>query len=265
MTHQWIILAYGTSQYLESCIQSLLAQTLHTEIRIATSTPSDALTAIAARYDLPIIVHDGGSIATDWNGAIQASDAELVTLAHQDDVYEPEYTSKILAAAEDAVSRDGRPQILFTDYYELRGDKKVSDNRLLGVKAILLRPLRVQRLQRQRIFKRFALRFGSAICCPSVTFVRSELPDQSEPFHDNLSCNLDWQLWEELSRRTGRFVYIPELLMGHRIHEESTTSELIANNRRGKEDLYMLEKFWPRPVARFIEHWYQQAENSNAM
>lgn len=121
MTHQWMVLAYQHSPYLETCIQSLLSQTVRTEIRIATSTPNDELTALAARYDLPVIVHEGGSIATDWNGAIQASDADLVTLAHQDDIYEPEYAARVIAAADDAVAHGERPQILFTNYYEIRG------------------------------------------------------------------------------------------------------------------------------------------------
>lgn len=263
MTHQWIILAYETSPYLASCIESLLMQTVHTEIRIATSTPNEALTAVAAKYDLPVIVHEGGSIAADWNGALQAADADYVTLAHQDDVYEPEYASKVMAAAEAATMRGEQPQILFTDYYELRGEEQVSSNRNLGIKEMLLRPVRSPWLRRYRVFKRMPICLGNAICCPAVTYVRAALPDPEEPFMGGMGSNIDWQLWEELSRRKGSFVYVPERLMGHRIHEESTTSELIADSRRAQEDLYMLERFWPRPVARCIEHWYRRAEESN--
>lgn len=263
MTHQFIICAYNYSPYLESCIRSLKAQMAGSEIRIATSTPNEELTALAAKYDLPVIVHEGGSIAADWNGALQAADAEYVTLAHQDDVYEPEYASKVMAAAEAAVARGEQPQIVFTDYYELRGEERVSGNRNLGIKEMLLWPVRFCRARSMKVFKRMPICLGNAICCPAVTYVRAALPDPEEPFKGRMGSNIDWQLWEELSRRQGSFVYVPERLMGHRIHEASTTSELIADSRRAQEDLYMLERFWPRPIARCIEHWYRRAEESN--
>ena len=43
-----------------------------------------------------------------------------------------------------------------------------------------------------------------------------------------------------------RFLYIPKELMKHRIHEESETTNLIENNIRIEEDLFMLQKFWIR-------------------
>jgi len=51
--------------------------------------------------------------------------------------------------------------------------------------------------------------------------------------------------------------------MEHRIHQESTTSELIEENGRRAEDLYMFRKFWPGWVAKMIEKVYQKSEESN--
>lgn len=47
-------------------------------------------------------------------------------------------------------------------------------------------------------------------------------------------------------------------LMGHRVHEGSTTTEIIGMNLRTIEDLEMLKKFWPgkkllRLSTRFIK------------
>ena len=51
--------------------------------------------------------------------------------------------------------------------------------------------------------------------------------------------------------------------MGHRIHEESTTTEIIGERIRTKEDYLMLCKFWPKKIAKFINKFYVKAENSN--
>lgn len=53
--------------------------------------------------------------------------------------------------------------------------------------------------------------------------------------------------------------------MEHRIHQGSTTSELIEENGRREEDLYMFRKFWPEWVARGIERLYQSSEKSNGV
>lgn len=52
--------------------------------------------------------------------AVASAKTRLVTLAHQDDLYEPSYTEKIIQAAN--ICQD--PIILFSDYWELRGDQK---------------------------------------------------------------------------------------------------------------------------------------------
>ena len=44
---------------------------------------------------------------------------------------------------------------------------------------------------------------------------------------------------------------------------ESTTSELIEENGRRAEDLYMFRKFWPGWIAKMIERVYQKSEESN--
>ena len=51
--------------------------------------------------------------------------------------------------------------------------------------------------------------------------------------------------------------------MGHRVHEQSTTTEIIKDNIRTKEDLEMLKKFWPTPIAKLINHFYKNGEKSN--
>ena len=68
-----------------------------------------------------------------------------------------------------------------------------------------------------------------------------------------------------MSKYDGRFLYIPKELMGHRIHEQSETSNLIENNVRLDEDLLMLKRYWPEPIAKFIMKFYKDAVKTNKM
>lgn len=258
IVHTFVICAYGESIYLEECIQSLLNQKKESKILIATSTPNKLILDMGMKYDIPVLInyHEKG-LAGDWNFAYSCANTPLVTLAHQDDRYYENYTDDILAAAE----KCRHPLILFTDYNELRNGKTVTDNRLLRVKRLLLSPLKLPILWKSRFIRRRILSIGSAICCPAVTLAKENLAGFS--FKNNMKSNIDWQAWEELSRRKGEFAYTAKAGMEHRIHQESTTSELIEENGRREEDLYMFRKFWPGWVAKMIEKVYQKSEESN--
>jgi hypothetical protein len=80
-----------------------------------------------------------------------------------------------------------------------------------------------------------------------------------------MKSNLDWDTWESLSKLEGEFYYSSQLLMYHRIHEESTTSALIKDDTRSHEDREMFDRFWPRPVAALIERAYSRGEKSNGL
>ena len=84
-------------------------------------------------------------------------------------------------------------------------------------------------------------------------------------FTEGMKSNIDWEAWEKLSHESGRFCYCPELLMGHRIHSESTTTQIIEDNTRSDEDYYMFRKFWKERTARFLTKIYSNSENSNKL
>ncbi|WP_322354535.1 glycosyltransferase [Paratractidigestivibacter sp.] len=260
--HTFAVCAYGKSPYLRECLDSLRAQRgPESEVFIATSTPSEWLDDIASEYGLPVYVNTGKSgIGEDWNFAYLQASSQFVTIAHQDDVYLPDYAR----AAVDALSSDVASLIYFCDYGELRCGLSVDDSDFLTVKRRLLRRLANPANAAKRNAKRSALRFGSAICCPAVTFNAKNCPNP--PFVVGMKSNLDWATWEVLSRLDGSFLYDKDhILMRHRIHPESTTSELIASRKRDEEDLEMLQKFWPNPVAALIEHVYSRGTKSNEL
>ena len=111
--HTFVVLAYKRSRYLEECILSLLHQTVSSNIVIATSTDNEYIREIAGRYGLHVIVnHNSSGIAGDFDFGVKAGGTRFVTVAHQDDTYEPGYLEKIQRyLREDTI-------IAFTDYYE---------------------------------------------------------------------------------------------------------------------------------------------------
>lgn len=254
----FVICAYKESPYLEECICSLKKQRVQTRVILVTSTPNAHIEALVQKYHLPYYINTGkAGIAQDWNFGLGKADGGVVTIAHQDDIYEPDFAGKVL----EQINKHKKTLIAFTDYGELRNGERVTDNRLLNVKRIMLLPLRSKKLQRVRFVRRRILSFGSPVCCPSVTFVKENLPENV--FTPGYRSDVDWQAWEKISRLQGAFAYCRDVLMFHRIHEESATTAIIADNDRTKEDYEMFCRFWPKWIAGIIEHFYRKGEESN--
>lgn len=260
--HTFAVCAYGQSPYLRECLDSLKRQVdVISDIYIASSTPSEWLSEIADEYGLKLYINNGESgIGQDWCFAYSCAKTPYVTIAHQDDVYLPEYA----VSAVNSLSCDTNSLIYFSDYDELRDGIVVDKNRLLSIKRLLLTPLKNRNNAAKRFSKRAALCFGSAICCPAVTFNVKNCPNP--PFVIGLKSNLDWATWECLSNIRGSFIYDSrQILLHHRIHRDSATTELIANKSRDKEDLEMLKRFWPSCIASAIEHIYSKGTKSNEL
>ena len=185
------------------------------------------------------------------------TNAPLVTIAHQDDIYDQRYAERMLEAMNSAEI----PLLYFTNYGELRDETLVDDSSLLRIKRLMLTPFKVHALRKSRFVRRRVLSLGSAICCPSVTMAVPNLP--MPLFTEDLKCDLDWQAWERASKLSGSFLYDAEILMYHRIHGDSETTALIEDETRTKEDTYMLEQFWPRPIARVLSKLYSTSQKSN--
>lgn len=253
--HTFVVCAYKESPYLEACVKSLINQTVRSNIIMVTSTENDYIKKIAQSNNISLYIHDQGGIGKDWNFGLDQVNTQYVTLAHQDDIYDRDYTEKILEKMMD--SEDAL--IAFCDYREIRNNEIKESNVNLKIKRVLLSPLKVN--NRFKFFKRSTIAFGNAICCPAVTYNMKNL--NGFRFEENWKTNLDWDAWERISLMNGKFIYIPEELMLHRIHEESETSNTIENNIRGKEDLIMLKRFWPNLLAKIIYKVYCKSEKSN--
>ena len=129
--HTFAICAYKESRFLEACILSLKNQSIPGNIILTTSTPNKFISDIAEKYKIKVFINKKRSgIAEDWNFAYKQVETPLVTIAHQDDIYEPKYLSELL----EKINRSKYPLIYFTNYYEIRGEDKIFSNLLLNIK-----------------------------------------------------------------------------------------------------------------------------------
>lgn len=258
--HTFVVLAYKETPLLQRCIESVEDQSIKTNVVIATSTPNDYIKSTAEKYNLPLIVNpESKGIGYDFNFALNCVKTDIVTIAHQDDIYEREYCEEICRVAE----ANKNASIVFTDYYEIRNSTKEYSNINLKIKRLLLLPLKLRTLRKSSFARRFALCFGNAISCPSVSYIKDNIPD--DLFLSTLRCNIDWEAWEKLLSTKTPFIYINKCLMGHTISEETTTSSIIKQGIRTKEDLYMYKKFWPDPIAKLLQKIYSVSEKGNSL
>lgn len=255
--HTFVICAYKESLFLEDCIKSLLHQSIKSNIIIVTSTPNNHITNLSKKYHLPLLINTGKSgIGEDWNFGVSVTTTDYVTIAHQDDIYNKEYLENIVN-----ILNTNNFVITFTKYNEIKNGSVIPLTKNLKIKELLLFPLKF--FKKSKFIKKLTLSFGNAICCPSVTLNKKIVGET--PFLTNLKCNLDWETWLYFTNYKGKFIYIPKYLMCHRIHENSETSNLIENNVRLEEDLYMFKKLWPKFIAKLICFKYKKAINTNKM
>ena len=254
--HTWVICAYGESEFLEACILSLRAQTIRSKIICYSSTPLDSIRQLCQTYEIPFYTKEGGGIGKDWNNALSFVDSQYATIAHQDDYYEPTYLEAILQKMEH--SKD--VLIAYTDYFEEKNGVKILANKNLKIKTFMLKVLNI--MPASHFWRNRVLALGNPISCPAVTYNLARIKEFR--FDEKMRVSLDWYAWYKISGYKGRFAFISEKLMCHRIHEESETTKTISDNTRTKEDLYMYQLFWPKWIAKLINRAYIKSQDSNS-
>ncbi|MEK6795006.1 MAG: glycosyltransferase [Spirochaetota bacterium] len=256
--HSFVVLLHKDSPHLPACLDSLAAQSERSTVILSTGTPSLYQKKISKAYGLRLAVNRQRSvIADDWNFAFKQTKSPYVTLAHQDDIYEPEYARMLC----DAMDRHDDSLIGFTDYGEICGDAHIPRNINLMIKRILLLPFFATGRIAWVWLKRLLLSFGSPIPCPAVTYHRAQLSSFS--FSRDFSINLDWDAWLRLADVNGAFVRVPRVLMWHRIHARSETSSGIAGKRRQDEDARLFSRALPPVIADMIRSLYSLSYASN--
>lgn len=258
--HCFVIPAYKNSPYLESCIQSLLNQTVKSDIVLTTSTPSNFIEELAKKYSLSYFVTDAPSgIASDWNFALSKATTKLATVAHQDDIYAPTYTETII----NGINQRKHETILiaFTNYADLVNNEIRGFSLNALIKSILLLPFSFSKSLKSQFFKKSVLLFGDPICCPAVTINLNAVAKFN--FSTAYTCALDWYAWFELAKQNGSFLYLNKKLLMHRIHLDSETTNQISNGKRQQEELQIFELMWGKKIAKLISKIYAISHKDN--
>lgn len=232
--HTFVILAYNESDDLEECIKSVLNQSVKSNVVIATSTPNDYIMELASDYSLGVMVNrEKSNKGNDYNFAINSFNSRLVTIAHQDDLYDRNYVKEIYKAFK----KNPDATIFFTNNYEIKYDKKIKKSRSLFVKRYFLFPLKYRLFQKNKFFKLRSLRRNKYICTSSVTFVKKNIVENVFPtdmIYDN-----DWKGLINLAKGKTKFVYISKKLVGYRITDK------INNEIKKQEDELILKMMYP--------------------
>jgi len=258
--HTFAIPVYGAAPHLAALIESLRAQSQQgSQIVLTTSTPSAAIGELAQHYAVPLQINPRRvDIATDWNFALDSARTELVTIAHQDDLYEPSYVAQM----GQALKRHPEALMAFCDYREHTPSGRRNPNINLRIKrALCHRGFGTREIVTLTRDKRRFLSLGNPICCPSVMFRRALVP--AFHFPPGFQTNLDWAAWLELAQIEGGFVYVRQVLVSKGIHPGSETTATIANRARAREDRALFEAFWPKPVAAALATVYQWGYRGN--
>lgn len=256
--HTFAICAYKESPYLEACMRSLKHQNTKADVICCTSTPCEYIEKLAKKYSISLFVRDGESgIREDWLFAYNQAEAELVTIAHQDDIYGKDYVKYLLKSYE----RYPDMTVFMSDYLTLRVEGAELHQERGGVvwlvKKLLRLPLRLKFLADRMFIKRSALLLGNSVCCPSCTYNKKLIGE--EMFHSAYEFALDWDNLYELGGKKGRFVCVEKPLIAYRVHPGATTKTCIEDHRRTKDEIAMFEKMWPRPLVTILMFFYKKA------
>lgn len=255
MKHTFAISAYGDSPYLESCLKSLVAQTVPSEIILCTSTPSDYISMMAEKYSVPVYVRTDESkgIGYDWNFAYSKASGDLVTIAHQDDMYHHDYTKVLLETKKKYPDMS----LFTTSSFTIKNGKLIWFGGPEIVKKLLRIPLRIPAFNDARGVKLAAITLGNPIMCPSCTYDKNLCGENI--FDTRYHFVLDWDALYRLTAKDGRWVCVERPLIMYRVHEGAATSSAIKDNVREKEESLMFDRLLPDSISSVVKKLYKKS------
>lgn len=260
LQHTFVICAYGLSPFLEDCIKSCVNQNSvkarQSKVILYTSTPNEDIKLLCQEYDIEMYSKTGGGIGRDWNNALSFVVTKYATIAHQDDIYLPDYGMAILSDFK----KSENVNLVFTDYSENDAQNQIRLRNLnLKIKTV---GLKIMSLFQNKIYQRRVYAFGNFICCPAVSYNLERLVDFQ--FDENLKMVLDWDAWERIMKRPGKVKFIPQELMYHRIHEDSETTANTVDKNRENEELMMYRRYWPSFISNLLMRFYVKNQKGNS-
>lgn len=235
-THTFIIIAQDENDDLESCIKSIMNQSVKSNVLIYTNTPNDFIIDLASKYSIGVIIDDD---KLNYNYLINFLNTELVTIVNQKDLYNRNYTKEII----NCYNKNKNASIIFTNNYEIKDDVKIKNNMSLFKKRLLMNFLRYSKFQNKKFFKKIVLCFEKCFCTSSVTFIKNNIHENSFPI--NYNYNNDWVGFINLVKDNNKFVYLAKVLVGNRIID-------VDDELKIKEDIDVYKLMWNSKLVNYF-------------
>jgi glycosyltransferase involved in cell wall biosynthesis len=224
------------SVHLRPLLQSLLRQTEPDFVLLLVDDGSSDGSAALAREVAGdrIAVHRNDpalGIGGNWNRCIELVTTPFFCLAHQDDIYEPRYLERLLAALRarpDAGMAHCRATAVDVDGVAFVSPAEQFKEHFWRHTPGVDRAAHCARLYS-----------GNFVCCPSVLY-RTDAVRKTGPFRTDLRFALDWDYWFRLLRAGFGIADIDELLVRYRRHDGAASKAASADRSRFEEELQVL-------------------------
>ena len=249
--HTFAVCAYKESPFLEECLRSVVEQSEKTNVILCTPTPNEMITSLSVKYNVPLYVNPDADadMQGSWNYALSVASTDFVTICHQDDYYSPDY----FLAVKDHLPED--LLYLHTNYKNAFTDKdgntEIKTSKNIRFKRFIHFFFANRWQQKSRFFKRWDLRFGNSVCCPTCTYNKKALP--APLFVSKLRHGVDWDLYITLASEKGRVAYVRKPVVFKRIHLDAQTHEDVLSGVRAREDIILYSRLWPKPFAKLFQ------------
>lgn len=230
--------------HLQPLLASLLAQT-HADFELLlvddASTDDSATLARRVAGARIRVEHNAAPLGLAGNFArcAELTRTPYLCIAHQDDVYDPNYLAAMLAALAprgeaafahcpaQAIDHAGRPLGSPAERYKQRLLARAAPCDRRGLYTLLFR--------------------GNFVCCPSVLFRTAAL--RATPFDPQYRFALDWDLWFRLLVAGHTFATVTTPLLQYRRHDRAASRALTQDRSRFAEELAVLDAARTRGVA----------------
>ncbi len=254
MEHTFAVTAYGDSPYLESCLKSLIGQSVQSNIIICTSTPGDYIRMMAEKYDIQLFVREGEhGIGYDWNFAYEHADSRLVTIAHQDDIYHHDYVRTLMETKEKYPDMS----VFMTSSVSIKNGKLVEYGSIELIKKLLRTPLRIRELNHIPSVKRAVISWGNPVICPSCSYDKKLCGENI--FDTKYRFVLDWDALYRLASGPGRWICVERPLIMYRVHKDAATGQAIRDKTREQEEAEMFNRMHSESVSELIMGFYKKS------
>ena len=224
---------------------------------MCTSTPSRFLESVSQKYGIPLYVRDGSpSLKEDWTFCLKEAlllGAEAVTIAHQDDIYLPQYAGCIKRAFEDE-----DVLLAFTGAGNINASSEPVSGGAEKIKKILRFPLTVKLLNGSRFWKKASLSFGNPVPCPACTYNVKKLG--TELFSEKWRFVTDWDAVLKIAEKDGRIVCIEKPLVDIRLHDSQETMKITESGARTEEEYEIFQTLHSAPAAKLLMHFYKKGQ-----